>query len=170
MLAKVLFTFTKGLLVANLVVGKKRPSARAADVVSPPGIHRPGQAATVRAGLGEARRDETVAALGQHLVDPSTGRRRIRRRPVPHQALRPPQLTVNPTTDPAELMMFTSLPRPPRGAHWPAPLRVIILVIILAIVLAMTGLGYAPEAALGLVVVAAAIADDPEMIRAILGA
>ena len=91
LLAKVLFTFTKGLLVANLVVGKKRPSARAADVVSPPGIHRPGQAATVRAGLGEARRDETVAALGQHLVDPSTGRRRIRRRPVPHQALRPPR-------------------------------------------------------------------------------
>jgi hypothetical protein len=74
------------------------------------------------------------------------------------------QLTVNPTSDPAELMMFTPLPRPPRGALWPGP-RVVILVIILVFVAVMAGFGYTPAVALGLVVAAAAIADDPELAR-----
>jgi hypothetical protein len=65
--------------------------------------------------------------------------------------------------------MFVPLPRPPHGAPWPAP-RVVILVIILAFIATMAGLGYAPAVALGLVVAAAAIADDPQAARAILGA
>jgi hypothetical protein len=65
--------------------------------------------------------------------------------------------------------MFTPLPRPPRGAPWPAP-RVVILVIILAFVAAMARSGYTPAVALGLVTAAAAIADDPHMARALLGA
>ena len=65
--------------------------------------------------------------------------------------------------------MFISLPRPSRGAPWPAP-RVVILVIVLAFIATMARLGYAPAVALGLVIAAAAIADDPEMARAVLGA
>jgi hypothetical protein len=65
--------------------------------------------------------------------------------------------------------MFISLPRPPRGAPWPVP-RVVILVIILTFIATMARLGYAPAVALGLVVAAAAIADDPETARAVLAA
>lgn len=79
------------------------------------------------------------------------------------------QLTLNPTSDLAELMMFISLPRPPRDAPWRAP-RLVIIVIILAFIATMARLGYAPAVALGLVVAAAAIADDPETARAVSGA
>jgi len=64
--------------------------------------------------------------------------------------------------------MFISLSRPSRGAPWPAP-RVVIIVIILAFIATMARLGYAPALALGLVVAAAVIADDPEAARAALG-
>jgi hypothetical protein len=47
---------------------------------------------------------------------------------------------------------------------------VVILVIILAFIATMAGLGYTPAATLGLVVAASAIADDPEMARVVLGA
>jgi hypothetical protein len=65
--------------------------------------------------------------------------------------------------------MFTSLPLRPRSAPWQAP-RVVILVIILVFIAAMARLGYAPAVALGLVVAAASLADDPKTARAVLGA
>jgi hypothetical protein len=90
--AKVLYAkvlLAKFWLTANLLLGKKRSWARAADIATPPALHRPVPADTLRAGWGEAHRDDAGAALGHHLVSPRRGplglqRRRIRRRPAPH--------------------------------------------------------------------------------------
>lgn len=178
--AKVLLA--DAILVGNLWFGRKRHLAWPADMATPrPCWLRPARCGTPT-GTAEARpgseacRADTGTALGDRPVSSRSGfrGRRIRRRLARQRAAgvsraTPPQLTVNPTNDPAEPTMFISLPLPPRRAPWPAP-RVMIVIIVLTFIVLMASLGYAPAVALGLVAAAAAIADDPGMARAVLGA
>jgi hypothetical protein len=64
--------------------------------------------------------------------------------------------------------MLTTFPRRSRGTRPPSA-RVVILVIVLAFVIAMAVLGYAPAAVIGVAATAAAIAGAPETARAVPG-
>ena len=172
-------------LVGFLYLGKGRSLTRAADMASPPGWVWQLERCAPPSGTGEAWPGREAcedgpgfggeapagpdAARGARPLKRGPGFRRHRIRRGVRRRIRRTSSACDRWPGSADATPFTSLSLRPRSAPWPGP-RVVVIVIILVFIAWMARLGYAPAAALGIVVAATYLADDPKTAWAVLGA